>query len=118
VERIPEKERQFFFDNIILQIQTSRLVNHWSLDIIEAFQACAGKRFNEAAILFDKATVPMQQMIEEREKASYGKWENWFRGEEHNGWQNSLWALKPHWLLRDTKTLEKIMEDAANKEIN
>ncbi len=113
-KKVPEKDRQFYFDNIILQLQTSRLVNHWSVDAIDAFKACAKKQFGEAANLFQKAAVPMQQMIDEREKACHGKWKNWFRGEMHNGWQNSLWALKPQWLLRDTKTLVEIMKEADN----
>jgi len=113
-EKLSEKDRPFFFDNVILHIQTSRLVNHWSVGIIKAFEACAEKEFGQAATLFGKAAVPLQQLVGEREKACHGKWENWFRGERHNGWQNSLWALKPEGLMRDTITLEKTMEDAAH----
>ena len=74
-QKVSKKDRQFYFDNIILQLQTSRLVNHWSVDIIDAFKACSKKQFDKTGKFFQKATVPMQQLIDEREKACHGKWE-------------------------------------------
>ena len=112
-ETIPAHRQQFFFDNLILQIQTSRQVNAWACEIIDAFNACTARDFSESALCFDRAAEAMEILIAEREKACHGEWENWFRGEYHHGWQNSLWALKPEMHARDCKTLSELMRSVS-----
>ena len=111
-ERLPENRRPFFFDNVILQLQTSRLVNAWATGIIDGFNHSKKLEFAAAQSRFTEAAEALDILIEERAKACHGKWVNWFRGEYHNGWEHSLWSLKPEGLVRDTRTLVRLANEA------
>jgi hypothetical protein len=112
--RIPENRRQFFFVNMILQIQSSRLVNHWAKASVEGLDACKEGNYAAAAKHFEAAGNFMQGILPEREKASQGKWENWFRGEYQYVWGPNLWALKPAWHVKDSRTLTQMALLAAD----
>jgi hypothetical protein len=101
--------RQFFFENMILQIQTSRMINHWAIAVMNAFDACEEGKFEQAGELFQKASDCMYTVVSEREKASQGKWENWFRGEYHSGWEKSIWGFKPLAHAQDAEKLSQLM---------
>jgi hypothetical protein len=85
--------RQFYFDSFTLQVQTSRLVNHWGLEILSAFEAIRHHELKTAALHMEKASKWLKEMKNEREKAQHDKWTNWFRGEENITWYNHPWGF-------------------------
>ncbi len=88
-------DRQFFFDNMILQIQISRNIHLWADSVIKGFSAAADGDFCAAEKHFTHAAQAMYTIESERQKSEHGKWKNWYRGQMHNGWQYSLWSLRP-----------------------
>ncbi|MDP4205078.1 MAG: glycosyl hydrolase 115 family protein [Bacteroidota bacterium] len=90
---VNSSRRQFYFDSFTLQVQTSRLVNHWGADVLSAFEAIGKKDFKTAATHLESATKWLKEMKIERDKAQHDKWENWFRGEENISWINSFWGF-------------------------
>lgn len=50
----------------------------------------------------------MDTLVEERNKASHGKWKDWYRGAYHNGWQHNLWSLQPEWRAEDARRLARL----------
>lgn len=90
---VSPSRRQFYFDSFTLQVQTSRLVNHWGADILSAFDAIGKKDYKTAAAHLETATKWLMEMKTERDKAQHDKWKNWFRGEENVSWINSFWGF-------------------------
>ena len=110
---LPPERRSFFFDNLILHVQSSRLVNHWANDHLAGFAACREGKFLEAAKHFDAAAACMDTIVAEREKACHDKWANWFRGEYYNVWRTCAWTLKPEWQAKDGRQLAAVAREIA-----
>jgi hypothetical protein len=90
---VAKQRQQFYFDSYVLQVQTSRLVNHWGTDMLTAFDAIRSSHFKEAAASLRQATTWLKELKVERDKSQHGKWQNWFRGEENPSWINSFWGF-------------------------
>lgn len=90
---VSRPRRQFYFDSFTLQVQTSRLINHWGMDLLAAFDAIRKNDFQTAATYLETATRWLKEIKNERDKAQHDKWENWFRGEENRSWVNSFWGF-------------------------
>ena len=107
-KKIPQERRQFYFDNLILQLQTSRQINHWANALLAGFDACANNDIPGASQAFEQAAQAMDSIYWERAKACHGQWENWFRG-EYGVTLRSLWGLKPELHAADARKLSQWM---------
>ena len=110
---IKPQKKQFFFDNMICQLQTSRMINHWAVELLDGFNACEKTDFLSAYKHFSNAAKAMDTIINERKKASHGKWKNWYRGEYYNGSEAVMWALKPEWHSQDAFALADLSKKAS-----
>ena len=112
---VPPNARDFFAENLRLQVQTSRLFNAWAADVLAGFGRCAAGNFARAAVLFDEAAAALEALESERSRVAVGEAANWFRGEYQHMFKKSLWTLKPRWHAEDTRLLAAIARRAAEQ---
>lgn len=93
VPEIVLERRQFYYDFVLLQIATSRLMNLWGGELFKAFDAIASERFDEAADYLDKAKEYVQDLVKARTEAEHGKWKGWFDGDQLYPWTNHMWGF-------------------------
>jgi hypothetical protein len=112
---VPPNARDFFAENLRLQVQTSRLFTAWAADVLAGFGRCAAGNFARAAVLFDEAAAALEALESERSRVAVGEAANWFRGEYQHMFKKSLWTLKPRWHAEDTRLLAAIARRAAEQ---
>jgi hypothetical protein len=112
---VPPRARDFFAENLRLQVQTSRLFNAWAAEVLAGFERCAAGDFARAAALFDEAAAALEALESERSRVAVGEAANWFRGEYQHMFKKSLWTLKPRWHAEDTRLLAAIARRAAEQ---
>lgn len=112
---VPPRARDFFAENLRLQVQTSRLFNAWAAAVLAGFDRCADGDFARAAVFFDEAAAALEALDSERSQVAVGEAGNWFRGEYQHMFKKSLWTLKPRWHAEDTRLLAAIARRAAEQ---
>ncbi|MEO7115579.1 MAG: hypothetical protein ABIZ18_06945, partial [Caldimonas sp.] len=112
--RMIDEPRRFFFENMILQIQTSRLFNRWGVEVLQGFREACARNFARAAEAFDRGAEALEQLETVRARDSKGPFRNWFRGEYHHMFRKSFWTLKPRWHAEDTRKLAQLARAAAS----
>ena len=90
---IRSDRRSFYYDFVLLQIVTSRLMNLWGGKLFRAFDAIGAERFAEAADHMEKAKDYVRELAECRARAEHGKWKGWFDGDQLYPWTNHMWGF-------------------------
>lgn len=90
---IRSDRRRFYYDFVLLQIATSRLMNLWGGELLRAFDAIGAERFAEAADHLEKAKGYVKELVECRARAEHGKWKGWFDGDQLYPWTNHMWGF-------------------------
>jgi hypothetical protein len=105
---VPEQRRQFYKDCRLLHIETSSGVNRFAMGL---------RRMIDAALRGDKAGIDtacesaksaMQVILDRRETAMHGHWENWFRGDYN--W-DIKWSLRPDQNITELEAFRKRLAD-------
>ncbi|MDH4443910.1 MAG: glycosyl hydrolase 115 family protein [Akkermansiaceae bacterium] len=105
---VPEQRRQFYKDCRLLHIETSSGVNRFAMGL---------RRMIDAALRGDKAGIDtacesarsaMQVILDRRETAMHGHWENWFRGDYN--W-DIKWSLRPDQSITELEAFRKRLAD-------
>ena len=91
--KIRSDRRRFYYDFVLLQIATSRLMNLWGGELLRAFDAIGAERFAEAADHLEKAKGYVKELVECRARAEHGKWKGWFDGDQLYPWTNHMWGF-------------------------
>lgn len=99
--------KQFFYDNMLLQIITSKEINEWGYQTYTAFKAVGTGDKQAAAAAFELSAVSVEAIEAARVPAMHDKWENWFRGDTSGIWTDNIWALSTVRLANYARTLSQ-----------
>ncbi|MEN6345020.1 MAG: glycosyl hydrolase 115 family protein [Armatimonadia bacterium] len=107
-DQVSDDGRQFYHDDLLLQVQTSRLVNACSLALRDAQQALSEGSPTRSAALLERAAGCMDTIAREREEARHGKWQTWYAHEFA-----SDWGLRPAWRAQRLRQIAELVRNAA-----
>lgn len=73
---VPPGRRAFFADNLVVQIEIMLGLYGWVLALVQALQSDMPKPHAEHALYC------MEKLLGDREKAAWGPWAQWYRGDD------------------------------------
>ena len=88
---IREERRQFFIDNLVVQLEVIYGLYDW----VHQLSKAAGDIILEGKTAKDnphlkKAVYALEKLLLDRKKAEHGKWQNWYRGDKKMNMQAVL----------------------------
>lgn len=99
-KRIPKHGKQLFHDQLVVYYVVTECVDRWSRLIIEAGRALADADCEKAYAKLEQAVGVLIPVDEAREKAAWGEFENWYRGEWHDLYvRGAIPSDHPDWSL-------------------
>jgi hypothetical protein len=103
----------YFNGCIAVQVATGWAFAHWGYAVMLGFDCLREGDFAGAALHLEEGATWLDRLECNREQAAQGRWINWFRGEYHNAFRQSLWTLKPRWHAEDTRRLAELARAAS-----
>lgn len=89
LRRIPEARRPFFVDNLLVQAWTMAGLSSWLEELCKGMRAFTSLEVDRAAAHARAAADALGGVLEDRKRAEWGPWANWYRGD----WRMNLPAL-------------------------
>lgn len=110
----PER-RQFYHDLVLLQIATSRLMNLWGCELLQAFDDIRSEQFASAAGHLRTAREHVAELAAVRAKSEHGKWKGWFDGDQLYPWTHHMWGFHYEAELAAEAELIRLLEGRASE---